>query len=287
MGYVIPYRISEEKLGLVGGKQFEEMLIEENEGCINYQEHAPFIEVEREIQSNRRKNPKGTFANALDKIYGNAGYGMICQGLSSKRKYDIKSKGMVVLSGGELSNPVLASAITGFVRAIISETLNNVSRLGGRVISVTTDGFITDIENLEEKLLTLDKENIVLLKYYRILRSLLSGDPSAYELKGIESEGILSWCTRGQVGNSDRGILAATGFQARGRRRSEIYSSFKEVMSGKKELEFVQTSLVGAKELSERGGHVTMNYRDQSYRIVYDNKRQVIESESKLLETSP
>jgi hypothetical protein len=126
-----------------------------------------------------------------------------------------------------------------------------------------------------------------LLKYYRILRSLFSGDPAAYELKGTESEGILSWCTRGQVGNSDRGILAATGFQARGRRRREIYSSFKEVMSGQKELEFVQTSLVGAKELYERGGHVTMNYRDQSYRIVYDNKRQVIKSESKLQDTMP
>jgi hypothetical protein len=283
--YIIPYRISGKK---VTGKRFEDMLKEGNEKCIDYQENAPFLEIEKEIQRERRKYPKGTFENMFEKLKGNAGYGLVCQGLSSKRKYDIKSKGMVVMSGGEISNPVIASSITGFIRSVISETLNNIEYLGGRVLSVTTDGFITDIENLEDKLLNLDYKKIMLLKYYRVLRSILSGDPSAYELKHVEKEGLLSWCTRGQVGNTDRGILAATGFQARGYTRKEIYRDFKEIMKEKRAIEFVQTSLRGAKDVYEKGGHVTMSYRDQSYRLVYDNKRKVLTSPgSKLLDTEP
>jgi hypothetical protein len=125
-------------------------------------------------------------------LLGNAGYGLICQGLGSKRKYDIKTKGMATMTAGEFSNPVLASSITGLIRSVITETLNNIHYMGGRVISVTTDGFITDVEELEEKLLTLDLERITLLKYYRILRKKLSGDPAAYELKKKEDKGILS-----------------------------------------------------------------------------------------------
>ncbi len=58
---------------------------------------------------------------------------------------------MAVMVGGELSNPVIASSITGFIRAVVGEALNNIEKLGGRVISVTTDGFITDVKDLEEK----------------------------------------------------------------------------------------------------------------------------------------
>lgn len=120
-------------------------------------------------------------------MIGNSGFGLVCQGLSSKRKYDIKTKGMIPMSGGELSNPVIAASITGFIRAVIAETLRNIQKLGGRVISVTTDGFVTDVENLEEKLLTMKSDKIIFIKYYRVIRRLLSDDPSAFELKNVET----------------------------------------------------------------------------------------------------
>lgn len=39
------------------------------------------------------------------------------------------------------------------VRSVIGEILHVIPELGGRVVSVTTDGFITDIEDLESKVL--------------------------------------------------------------------------------------------------------------------------------------
>lgn len=158
----------------------------------DYYDCAPFIKIEEKIQAERRKHPKGSFENSFYKLLGNAGYGLVCQGLGSKRKFDIKTKGMVVMTAGELSNPVLAASITGFIRAVIAETLNNINYLGGRIISVTTDGFISDIENLEEKLLKLELKDIILLKYYRIMRAMLSGDSAAFELKKKEVNGVLS-----------------------------------------------------------------------------------------------
>lgn len=99
---------------------------------------------------------------------------------------------MTIMSAGELSNPIIAASITGFIRAIIAETLNNIKKLDRCVISVTTDGFITDVENLEDKLLALEGEDITLLKYYRIIRQMLSNNPAAFELKKVETSGILS-----------------------------------------------------------------------------------------------
>ena len=46
--------------------------------------------------------------------------------------------------------------------------------MGGKVVSVTTDGFITDIKDLESKLLVLKQEKIPLFLLYRDLRYDLS-----------------------------------------------------------------------------------------------------------------
>jgi hypothetical protein len=42
------------------------------------------------------------------------------------------------------------------------------------------------------RLLTLEFKDIMLLKYYRLMRVMLSQDPRALELKNTESKGILS-----------------------------------------------------------------------------------------------
>jgi hypothetical protein len=61
--------------------------------------------------------------------------------------------------------------------------LNGVEDLQGRVISVTTDGFLTDIENLEEKFLKHKGRKNSIFKEYRKLRFKLSGNNTALELK--------------------------------------------------------------------------------------------------------
>lgn len=67
----------------------------------------------------------------------------------------------------------------------MGEALHTIQGLKGKVVSITTDGFITDIPDLESKITG------VLTNKYRELRLDLSGDPNAYELK-TEGRGIIS-----------------------------------------------------------------------------------------------
>lgn len=70
--------------------------------------------------------------------------------------------------------------------------------------------------------------------------------------------------------------MAATGFQPHGLSREDLYIKFSEVMSDKKEIVYTQSSLRGARSVYDDGGHVTMDYNDQSFRLVYDNKRKIL-----------
>ena len=65
--------------------------------------------------------------------------------------------------------------------------------LGGRVVSATTDGFITDIENLENVVLKSKKRGLskTFLNLYRDTRTTLCGKPDALELKS-SVKGLLS-----------------------------------------------------------------------------------------------
>jgi hypothetical protein len=40
------------------------------------------------------------------------------------------------------------------VRSVIGECLHSIQELGGLVVSVTTDGFLTNIKDLDEKLMS-------------------------------------------------------------------------------------------------------------------------------------
>jgi hypothetical protein len=61
-----------------------------------------------------------------------------------------------------------------------------VNVLGGKVAACTTDGFVCDIPDLEEKVLEYNRKNEIknsLLQDYRDIREKLSGNPSALEIK--------------------------------------------------------------------------------------------------------
>lgn len=64
--------------------------------------------------------------------------------------------------------------------------MHELQNLKGKVISVTTDGFITDIPDLESKL-----EGRYLISSFSKLRDILSGDKMVYELKSFGA-GVLS-----------------------------------------------------------------------------------------------
>lgn len=273
-GVLIPYKLDKEID--MSEEAFDSVESFEDLGTIDdYKAFAPFIEIEKAIQTERRKHPPKTFSNLDWKERGNSGYGLTSQGIGGKRKFDIKTGGTVEMKAGVLSNPLICAAITAFVRCVIAECLNNIKDLQGNVISVTTDGFITDIDDLESKLLQLPIEKTLFLRYFRLMRRLLSNNPQSLEQKHKETSGILSWCTRGQLGLSGEGVKATTGFQSFNYTRESLYKEFSEVLQGKGEMLYIQSSLRSAKSLYESGGHLSMEYKDQSFRLVSDARRQI------------
>jgi hypothetical protein len=241
----------------------------ENENEFNY--IKPFMEIILELQKLRRKYSKGHILNTLYKEILNSIYGNIVKGMSDKKKFDIKTRKNLRIEGTEFSNPIIASWTTGFIRSIIGECLHNIN---GLVVSVTTDGFITNVDKLEDKL----QENI-LFKYFKKIRFLLSGDSNGLELKN-SGEGIISWNTRGQLGIKSS-IKATTGYQTKNINHYELVKKFLEVFKSDKNLEYIQTTLRSAKDIFKSGGHVTKLFQDQVYRLLYDNRRLIIDSKNK------
>jgi hypothetical protein len=143
-------------------------------------------------------------------------------------------------------------------------------------VSVTTDGFITDISDLESHLSGQIDTNY-LFNEFKFIRYLLSLNDEALELKS-SGKGILSWTTRGQVG-IDSKIIASTGFQRSFYKdKDDLFSIYLDTFkSDAKTLEYIQFRLRSASDIYKKGGHVTPVYRDQLFRMHYDNRRIIID----------
>lgn len=241
----------------------------------------PFYTLIKELQSKRREYPKGHIMNSLYKDLSNSIYGNVVRGMSNKLSFDTKTGQMFRMTGTQLSNPILASRTTALIRSVIGECLHNISKLGGVVVSVTTDGFLTNIADLENRLLSLPQKEAPLFNKYKLLIENLTNDDNskALEIKN-EGKGIVSWATRGQLGIESK-IKATAGFQGKGYTHAEIVSFYKKALSSEdKEFEYTQSSLRSAKDVFKQGGHVTEKLRDQIVRVLYDNRREIIEPEN-------
>ena len=93
----------------------------------------PFEPIINEIQSKRRLHAKGTMSNLMYKEIGNSIYGSLVRGINNKLKYDNKTGTMIRMSASNLSNPILASWVTAYIRSIIGECLHNLQEQNGKV----------------------------------------------------------------------------------------------------------------------------------------------------------
>lgn len=160
---------------------------------------------------------------------GNSIYGNTVRGISNKKNFDIKTGTFLKMEASELSSPIVGSWITAFIRSVLGECLHNINLLGGTAVSCTTDGFVTDIKDLENALIKNCNKSNVLFKDFRKIRNGLSTDPTGLEIKH-EGKGIISWTTRGQF-SLDSGIAATTGFQRYGYDKDFIQTLFKDTLA--------------------------------------------------------
>ncbi|HHG3266348.1 TPA: hypothetical protein ACPVX8_004114 [Vibrio parahaemolyticus] len=102
----------------------------------------PFMKWGRE----RRKSfVKGSFDEKLTKEMLNSCYGKLTQSLRPKNSFDIQAGYSKQLPPSTLTNPFFAAYTTGLARALLGEMLHNIPD-DKVVVSVTTDGFLTNAE---------------------------------------------------------------------------------------------------------------------------------------------
>jgi hypothetical protein len=102
----------------------------------------PFMKWVRET---RLTHPKGSFEERLVKEIGNSCYGKLAQGLRPKTAFDIEVGYSKQMPASTITNPFFAAYTTGLARALMSEMLNGIPE-HRQVVSVTTDGFLTNAE---------------------------------------------------------------------------------------------------------------------------------------------
>lgn len=103
----------------------------------------PFERFVTTIRDERAKYPKGSFDNDYIKLVGNGLFGKTGQGLREKRVFDAGEMKSVELEESSITNEIFFSFVTGGMRALIAELMNSIPA-HRKVISVTTDGFLTD-----------------------------------------------------------------------------------------------------------------------------------------------
>lgn len=103
----------------------------------------PFELVIRDFSKRRNAHPKGSIENEMFKQLGNSLYGKLAQGISGSTAFNTRDLRQEVVKPSAVTNPYLAAHVTGLIRALISEMIASIPERFS-VISVTTDGFVTN-----------------------------------------------------------------------------------------------------------------------------------------------
>lgn len=107
----------------------------------------PFVTKIRDLRARFKRDridPNvATLAEEYAKLAGNSAYGKLAQGLKEKTVFDTRGMQSVKLPGSAITNAIMASHVTGLVRAVMAEQLVGLPA-AYTVVSVTTDGFLTD-----------------------------------------------------------------------------------------------------------------------------------------------
>jgi hypothetical protein len=161
------------------------------------------------------KRDGNTFGSEILKLIVNSGYGKTSQGLSDKKSVDLKNSTptkivMTKRQFSRITNPMIASFITGCCRAVIAEYLYYFDEKGIDVCSVTTDGLVVSgrlDENEWRGVGTLSRyisekigESIIELKHsgagylgIKTRAQALLGDIPQVALTGISTKGMNQW----------------------------------------------------------------------------------------------
>lgn len=102
-------------------------------------------EMMQQREEDKQKYGKGSAFELLDKIVNNGFYGKTGQGVKGKKERDFLTGEREEVEYCQVSDPCLASMITGIVRMLLSMITQSILESGYEVYSSTTDGLITNM----------------------------------------------------------------------------------------------------------------------------------------------
>lgn len=144
------------------------------------------------------------------KTMANSCYGKTAQDVAQQNAWDAHAQEMDSVGGSAITSPYHAATTTSFVRGQLLAAANELSSLGYRFFSVTTDGFITDAPPDVVHGLGLHGLAAVAADSRAILAD---GDRTIWEVKHRQ-EDLLNITTRGNVALNEGGVLAKNSFRS-------------------------------------------------------------------------
>ena len=202
--------------------------------CVRFrkQNSLTIAEYTSKLIKERAKYKKGTVENMLFKLVANSVYGKYTQGIRKKTSINVRKseKGNIVrdtIKESSIFNAGIASYITSTVRNIVAEYMNYLDKLGVKIFSVTTDGFMTN-QKLSDKMLRAEYEKYLpfssqIAKY----REFWLGDRQLLELKHKSGKNTTNFILKTRMYwmydlQEKDVIIARGGIQAKGERKEVL-----------------------------------------------------------------
>ncbi|MEI6894008.1 MAG: DNA polymerase [Colwellia sp.] len=116
-------------------------------GCVlPWKNDKRFFEpVIKDLRAKRQQFPKKSTENEMYKLIMNSIYGKTGQGLSGATGFNTTSGESKKIPPSDITNPFFASHITGLIRAVLGELLNNLPQ-DVKLVNAITDGFLSTID---------------------------------------------------------------------------------------------------------------------------------------------
>ncbi|MBN6777561.1 hypothetical protein JRG19_03220 [Pseudoclavibacter alba] len=144
---------------------------------------------------------KGSLEEQTIKVATNSCYGKLAQDVAERSGWNAWAEEMESIGGSSVTSPYHAAMITSLVRALLLAMANEVS-----LISVTTDGFITEQSDVE------GYDCFGHAGGFREARDALVGDPTVWEVKHRQDD-LINLTTRGNVSLDPGGVIARAGLR--------------------------------------------------------------------------
>lgn len=143
----------------------------------------------------QKKYGKKSPQQAKQKEINNSVSGKLAQGVSANKTFDIEGLETTTIGPSILTNPYMAAMTTSLVRGLLVSVMHEIEKMGYKVFSITTDGFISNIPPHLLDSIRIPK----LTDLFEEAEEFLTNDKRIFEVKHTQDV-LVNIRTRGNIG---------------------------------------------------------------------------------------